>query len=337
MELINPYIQDIRKIERTIIQTLKRGTPSALREPIIYQIQTGGKRLRPLLALASCLACGGKKQDVLYGAAALEILHNYSLIIDDIIDHSPKRRGVPTVWKAYGTSIAECISVYYAAAIMEAAAQSKNPNDTTPVISNALKEVSHGEILDILFEQQGRGEEQYVTKNRYTHVTVQDYVRMAGKKSAGLMQASCEIGGIAATAPKQEIQALQAYGWNLGIAFQIVDDVLDMYGKKEFGKPKGQDIKERKLGSILTLYALEELSGAKKKQLLSLLRKKTQLTQKDILRALQLVKSTSAKNQAIRLAQQYTQKAQKHLGFLPQNRHTTALHQLADFIIHRNI
>jgi len=211
------------------------------------------------------LRAKGKKNDILYPAAALEILHTYSLIVDDIIDHSDTRRSRPTAWKKFGTSIAECISVDYGGALLYAVAKSPKPKVVAQLLARALKEIVDGEILDILFEQGGREEEAYVVSHRVKKVRVEDYMHMIGKKSAALFRTSCEIGAVVAGASRKEIRALQKYGWNLGIAFQISDDILDFYGKDKFGKPKGQDIKERKLGNILILFALQELTDKKQK------------------------------------------------------------------------
>jgi len=321
-----------KELERVIQEVLLHTVAKDIQALVGYQLQTGGKRLRPTLAVLSCLACGGRKQDVLYEAAALEILHNYSLIIDDIIDHSPKRRGVPTVWKKFGKSIAECVSVDYAAALLDAASTSKNPTLVAQLLARALREVVHGEILDILFEQKGREDEPYIVTHRFQRVQVKDYLDMIGKKSAVLFQVSCELGGMAAGATKKEVSSLSKYGRHLGIAFQIVDDILDFYGGKEFGKPKGQDIVERKLGNILILFALEE----KRQELLRILRKKA-IARKDVAAAIQLIQKTKAKEKAMKLAERHTTQAKQSLATLRPSKYRDSLEQLTDSMFQRDI
>ena len=111
-----------KQIDPVITGILKNSLDKQFSEITSYQVLAGGKRLRPALALLSCLSVGGKQEDVLMASAGLEILHNYTLIIDDIIDHSELRRNKPTTWAKYGKSIAECVSIYYGASVFEAAA-----------------------------------------------------------------------------------------------------------------------------------------------------------------------------------------------------------------------
>ena len=301
-----------------------------------YQIEVGGKKIRPILAVVSCLVCKGKINDVLYPAVGLEILHNYTLIIDDIIDNSDLRRGKPTTWFKFGRSIAMCVGMDYSAAVFQTANRTKNSIKISELLAKTLKTIVDGEILDILFEQSGRENEKYVVDNRYQEITQQDYLKMISKKTAALFEASCEIGGISAEAKKSQIRALKNYGFNLGMAFQISDDILDIFGrKKEFGKKIGKDIEERKLGNIVILYAFRELCLSKRKKFLSILRKKI-IKDKDIKEAVGLIAKTKAKEKSSLLAKKYIQKAKQSLKCLPQNKWNNMLNNIADFVIKRN-
>lgn len=323
-----------KKIDPIIKKLLAYGVETRTRPLVFYQVEAGGKRLRPSLAILSCLACGGRARDVLYPAAGLEILHTYTLIVDDIIDHSEKRRGKPTTWKKFGRSFAECVSVDYGASVLEAAVRSRNPAPVAQLFGQTMKEIVDGEILDILFEQGGREEETYAVKNRFRKVTLKDYVVMIGKKSAFLFQTSCELGGLAAEASEKEISSLKKYGWHLGIAFQIIDDVLDIYGQKEFGKPKGQDIRERKLGNILTLLAAEELSPKQQKKVRQAF-KKNIIKESDVSMITAYIKKTEAKEKALKLAQNHIIKAKKSLHSIKSSSYRDSLGQLAEFVLIR--
>jgi geranylgeranyl diphosphate synthase type I len=301
-----------------------------------YQIEVGGKRLRPASALASCLTCKGKIADVLYPAAGLEILHNYTLIIDDIIDNSNLRRNKPTTWAKFGTSSAQCVGINYSAALFQAANRSKNPVKISELFAKAMKILVDGEILDILFEQSGRENEKYVVDNRYKKITQQDYFKMISKKTAVLFKTSCQLGGISAEAKESEIEALKNYGFNLGIAFQIQDDILDIFGStKKFGKKIGHDIKGKKLSNIIILYTLKELTSIGKKEILDIFTKK-EIIDEDIKRAIELINKTKAKEKADLLKEKYILKAKKYLENLPQNKENKILAQLADFVIKRD-
>jgi len=302
---------------------------------ITYQIETGGKRLRPILAMISCKMLGGKIKDVLYPAAGLEILHNYTLIIDDIIDHSTLRRNQPTTWAKFGKSIAECIGASYSSSIFQAVNRSPYARILVELFAKTLKQIVDGEILDILFEQQGREEEDFVRKNRYRKIDRKAYLKMVSKKTASLFKASCQTGAICAKATPEEIKLLGEFGFNLGIAFQIQDDTLDIFGeKKVFGKEIGKDIKERKLGNIIVLEALKELSQNSQKKLLSILRKK-EISSLDIKEAVNLIQQTKALDKAKDLAKRFIKKAKENLKPFPQTQWKKLLLKIADFVIER--
>jgi geranylgeranyl diphosphate synthase type I len=329
-------VKTINFIDPKIKEVLSLYVDKKTQKLVNYQIEAGGKRLRPALSLISCLACGGKIEDILYPAAGLEILHNYTLIIDDIIDNSALRRNKPTTWFKFGTSIAQCIGANYSAAIFQTVHRSKNPIEISELFAKTIKTIVDGEILDILFEQFGRDDEKYVVDNRYKKITRQDHFKMISKKTAALLETSCQVGGISAGAKKSEIEALKNYGFNLGIAFQIQDDILDIFGEeKTFGKEIGKDIKERKVGNIVVLYTLEELSPVEKKKVLNIFRKK-RIINKDVKEIIRLINKTKAREKAYLLEKQYIQKAKQGLIYLPENKWNSMLCNIADFVIKRN-
>ncbi|TSC75844.1 MAG: hypothetical protein G01um101430_14 [Parcubacteria group bacterium Gr01-1014_30] len=300
-----------------------------------YHFLTGGKRLRPVLAIVSCRMLGGKTKDVLRQAAGLEILHNYTLIIDDIIDNSTLRRGSPTVWSKFGRSIAECVSWAFAASAFQAAAKVKRPAEVAELFAESLKAVMDGEIMDILFEQSGREDEPYVVENRYYKVTEKDYFMMVGGKTAHLFGTCCALGAMAAGASKKDLASLRKYGFNLGLVFQIKDDILDIFGKQEtFGKVIGGDIVERKLGNIVILKSFREFSSADKKNFLAILRK-GKVTAKDVKKGIAMIAKTNSRKESDFLARGFLEKAKKELRGLPDNVWRGLLFKLADFVMDR--
>ena len=313
---VNPVIKEI----------LDSYLGSRTKDTVYYQIDAGGKRLRPALAIASCFLLGGKIKNVIYPAAGLEILHNNTLIVDDIIDHSLIRRNKPSTWANFGKSIAECLSLAYSVSFIQAALKSKEPLRISEIFIKTMKAIVEGEILDILFEQSGRKEESYVVKNRYLRITEKDYFKMVIKKIATLFQSCCEVGGICAQAKEKEIKALKNYGLNLGIAFQIKDDILDILS--------GDDVKERKLGNIVILFTLKELSLKDKNKILRIMRKE-EIKDSDIKEALQLIKKTNSYEKAYQLGEKYIKRAKENLKILPQNKWNNILSEMADFVIER--
>ena len=324
--MVNPVIQEL----------LEKYVDKKFYKIIDYQIFTGGKRLRPSLTIISCNLLGGKIKNVLYPAAGLEILHNSTLIIDDIIDHSFLRRNRPTLWFKIGKSITKCIGLDYLAAAFTGANQSKRAVLISGIFSRTLKTIMDGEIYDILFEQQGREDEPYIVENRYKKITEKEYYKMVTKKTAALFQSCCEVGGICAEANKKQLEALKDYGFNLGIAFQIRDDTLDIFGEeKKFGKKIGKDIEERKLGNIVILSALNELSKAEKEKILKIIRKK-EIKNKDIKEAIKLIKKTNSYQKTCHLAESFVKKAKESLELLPKNKWNKILENLADFVVQRD-
>lgn len=301
-----------------------------------YQVASGGKRLRPALAIASCLACGGEVEDALYPAAGLEILHNCSLIYDDIIDNSDLRRGRPTVWAEFGKSVAQCVGLGYTAAVFQAANRSRHALEVSEVLARTMKTVVEGEILDVLFEQRGREDEKYVVSRRSRTITLEDYLRMVSLKTASLMRASCEVGAISAGADEAQREALGEYGFNLGMAFQVRDDILDIFGdEQEFGKRIGKDIEEGKLGNIVVFYALEELRSAGGYRQLSAILRKNRVEDGDIQKALWLIGKTHARDRSARLEEDYIDRATRSVKEMPESKWNGLLYRLADLWSHR--
>ena len=324
-----------QKVDPIINDLLKTYTKKDFHKLMTHQVKTGGKRLRPALVFLTGKLMGAKEKDLIYTGAGIEILHNTTLVIDDIIDHSSVRRGKPTVWNRFGQSIAECVGLDYSASIYLAANYSNYPRKISEIYSASLKTVIDGELFDILFEQKGRESEPYVVKNRYQKVTLQSYYKMVGKKTAELIKACCEIGSVCGRANLEQTEALKNYGYNLGMAFQIQDDILDIFGEEEeFGKKIGKDIEERKLGNIVIFYALKELSSSKENKILKILKKNT-IQDKDIEEAIGLIKETDSYRRSFYLAERFVEQAKQELDKLPQNKWKEYLRILADFTIER--
>lgn len=327
--------KDIKNVEKKILDILVSNIDKNFHNAVKYQIESGGKRMRPTLAIASYRLIGGKGNDIIYPSAGLEILHNYSLIIDDIIDNSYLRRGNPTTWVKFGKSITECISSHYCVSIFQSAIKSKNSIKISKVFAKTLKTVMEGEIIDILFEQKGKEEETYVKRNRYLDIKEKDYLMMIDKKTAFFTGASCEVGGICANGDEKQINNLKKYGFNFGMAFQISDDILDIFGKKgKLGKEIGKDIEDRKGGNCLICFALKEFSKKEKEAFLNILRKKN-ISKLDIKRAISMIKKTDAEKKSIELGEYFVKEAKESLSLLPKNSWNDFLYKKVDQIMYR--
>ncbi len=324
-EVVDPVIEEI----------LRLSVDKKFSEIVKYQLSAGGKRLRPALLLSACYLLNGKTKYAIYPAAGIEILHNYTLIIDDIIDNSYLRRGKPTLWKKLGKSTAECVAMIYASSIFQATQRSKNPILISEMFARGLKLVTEGEILDILYDRKEKENEPYIQENRFKEISLKDYLEMIMKKTAILFQLSCEIGGISANGSKEEVNALGGYGLNLGMAFQIQDDILDIFGdEKKLGKQIGKDIVEGKGGNIVILLAIEKLKNKDKKELLDILSNK-KILKRDIKRAIELIEKTNSKEMAEKMGEEYIKESKSFLEPLPKNEWYELMNLLANFVIKR--
>jgi len=213
-----------------------------------------GKRLRPLLCLMACEAVGGEATAAVPAAAALEILHNFSLVHDDIEDGDETRRHRPTVWKLWGAPQAinagDAMFALAFAAIQRLADRGATPVTTLAALrlfTATCVALTEGQHLDMRFEQRD-------------HVAVAEYLRMIQGKTAALIGASVAIGGLIGGAAPGVDEALQRFGQSIGLAFQIQDDILGIWGDPTVtGKAAGNDILRRKK-SLPMLHALNDAS-----------------------------------------------------------------------------
>lgn len=335
-ENLDSILNETGKIINPVVKKLLNSYVDKKTQKLVnYQILAGGKRIRPALTILSCQLLGGKIKDVLYPAAGLEILHNYSLIIDDMIDNSVVRRSEPTVWSKFGRTVTQCVGVDYSAAVFQAANRSREPVKISELFARTMKKIVDGEILDVLFGQVERKGEPYIFENRYLNIGENDFLKMSKKKTATLFQTCCEVGGICAKAKDEELKNLRGFGFNMGRALQIKDDILDNFGsEEEFGKEIGRDIREGKLGNIVILYALEEISSRDRKKFLNILKKKD-VNNEEIKETIEIIGKTKAREKSLSLGKRYTEKAKKNLEFLPQNKWNDALKEITDFVIER--
>jgi geranylgeranyl diphosphate synthase type I len=330
-------LAEINKLVEPIIKKLLTDdVEKSNAEVAFYQCKVGGKRIRPALIIISGQVFSGDINELLYPAASVEILHNATLIIDDIIDHSDFRRNKPTCWNKFGKSIAECTSMVYFASIFAGLSHVDNSSKLIDLYSRTLKTIVDGEIEDILFERSGREDEAYVVKNRYKMITKDDYFEMISRKTAILLQTCCEAGAICANASDDQVKIIGNFGFNLGMAFQICDDILDIFGdEKEFGKKIGKDIIEKKMGNFVIISAIDQLKLKERNIICNFLTGSKEILDEDIATVTTLIEKTRAKRDAKNIANTYIQNAYKALEKLPQNKHREELEEVAKYIIDR--
>lgn len=240
-------VQDLQnRIDEAFLGIELPAEPADLYNPITYTLGLGGKRLRPLLVLASCQMFGGEISEAINPAIGIELFHNFTLLHDDIMDEAPLRRGKETVYKKWNSNVA-----ILAGDTMFALANKYMLRTRHQAISQVIElfnqtaiEVCEGQQYDMDYEKR-------------IDVTIPDYIEMIRLKTAVLLAASLKTGAIIAGAGAADCEYIYQFGINIGLAFQLKDDLLDVYGIQEkFGKVSGGDIIAGKK-TYLYLKALE--------------------------------------------------------------------------------
>ncbi len=322
MNYISLYEAERKKINKILSTALKKRKPESLYEPGSYILNSGGKRLRPLLVLLSAKAIGGKFRNAYNAAAAVEMLHNFTLVHDDIMDNAEKRRGRLTLHKKYNHNTAiltgdSLLSIAYEYLLKDCNGNSKQ---VINAFTRGLIEVCEGQSLDTDFEQR---------KN----VTISEYLLMIKKKTAAMAEMCCKIGAFLGGGSKSQVNALGNYGKNLGIAFQIQDDLLDISAdEKKFGKTIGGDLVEGKK-TFLFLEALEKSKGENRKKLLKVIERKG--IRRNQVKTYKLIyEELGVLNDARKKIQYYTDKALRSINLLDEKNKNIFI-WLADSLIHR--
>lgn len=220
---------------------LPKGGPATLYEPFQYLLDGGGKRLRPLLTLAATSVGDGNYEEALSSGIAIEILHNFTLVHDDIMDKAPIRRGRETIHSKWNEAVGVLtgdVMMGYAYKLLGVYSNHTNFSSILDAFTTGLIEVCEGQAFDLEFHDT-------ISNNNF--VGKKEYLKMIEKKTAKLLEMSAVIGGLIANCSAEQILALRSYALNLGIGFQIQDDYLDLYGEQEtLGKKIGKDLIEGK-------------------------------------------------------------------------------------------
>ena len=285
-------------------------------------LSNSGKQLRPLLALLVARACSCHQisEATIRYAAAAELLHNATLLHDDVADNSDQRRGVPTIMSLMGPSVSVLVGDYWLVKAMEMIlGSSEEDHMVTKIFSKTLSDLAEGEMLQLQKAQNGD--------------TVQDdYLRIIYSKTASLFEAACVSAAISVNASEEYMTAARNYAVALGIAFQIKDDILDYSGTESVGKPLGVDILEQKitmplLGAIAHAPAQESRIRGLVKGIVDHPEYRDEIVT--------FVKENSGIEYAVRQLDKYVEKAVEALSVLPLCRERALLEDLAYFTAKR--
>jgi len=312
------YEVELKEVEKELTKIFKS---EALLIPTIgaYIINSGGKRLRPLFLLLSSDLAGyrGHKRVVL--AAVIEALHTASLLHDDVVDEAELRRGKTAANKVWGNQVVVLLGDYlYAKALHVSVAQESL--QIMEALSKATSLMAEGEILQLM-------------KTGDPSITFDEYIKIITGKTAGLISAACRIAGLLAELPAEKVQALTDFGHYIGIAFQMLDDILDyVANESELGKKLGKDLMEGKI----TLPLIELLRKANEKEDVIKIIKSEDFSEQSLVGILNYLETYKCIDSSMEIAKNYIERAKQSLEIFPDSQYRQRLLSIADYILLRN-
>ena len=314
------FVAALNETAASSLRILKEQIRQSIAEdPFIFEacepLFKGGKRLRPMLFLL----CANSKTDcppekTMPLAVALELIHTATLVHDDIIDTAKKRRGVETANSKYGAQIAVLVGDYLFAKAFQLVAENNYSHEVTTVLSKLVKNLCVGEITQ--------------DRSLFEVPTLTEYYTRINLKTAIFLSSCCRLGGIVSEMNRSEVDNLTAYGSGLGLAFQIIDDLLDFFGDEKItGKPHGGDLKS----GVITLPVIHALETSDKSCEL----KKIVTTGGDVDAAIKIIQATDAVDYCRTRAEAHIDSARVNLPMTLKTSVALALEQIADFVVDR--
>jgi len=319
-DLYRSIQSDLNDVEGRLREISSSANP-LIAEVNRYLFQKGGKRIRPALLILAAKMCGYKGAEHVFWSALVEIIHTASLIHDDIVDNSTRRRGQDTVHTRWGANISVLLGDYLYIQSIALALKTK----IYPII-NLLADVTaamvEGELIE--FSVSGRAD-----------LSEDTYLEILDKKTAALFSCACRIGGLLAGVPPGQEEKLHEFGTSLGLAFQIVDDLLDFRGEeKSMGKPVLMDFREGRI-TLPLIHAVRAARGRNRARLIELIehRKTRRAAPREVR---DLVLAAGGLDYAHERAADFVRKAKESLAEFPAVEHRRSLERIADLVLQRN-
>ncbi len=320
-------LQSLLSDDMTAVNALIRTRMASEHAPRIpevtaHLVEAGGKRLRPLLTLATANICGYQGTHHQLLAATVEFIHTATLLHDDVVDESDLRRGKPTANLLWDNKSSVLVGDYLFSRSFQLMVETGNMQ-ALAILANASAVIAEGEVLQLSAAQD-------------LSTTAEIYLQVVRGKTAALFAAACEVGGVISEAPAPQLEAFHTYGDALGIAFQIVDDILDFGGaSSQLGKNVGDDFRERKLTLPLILTIAK--ADAEERDFWNRTIEKGKQTEADLPHAMALIEKHGTLEQTRDHARKWVKIAQEALAPLPESELKTVLIDLADYVISRAV
>lgn len=317
-DIQNNISAELSALNAIIEDTLRSSSP-LMQQVVQNFLRAKGKQIRPILVILSGKYFGEASKPVLYAGAAIELLHNASLIHDDVIDESRERRGLPTINRVWDNHIAVLVGDFFVSGALHCAEFTKDFRVIT-AMSSLGRALSLGEI-------------EQIDNARSRSVDEETYINIIRKKTASLFCSCVQVGGYAAGAPEDQLRDLMAYAELLGICFQIKDDIFDYFDNKEVGKPTGNDLREGKM-TLPLIYALSKTDAPRHSEMVELSHKDI-LEPSDIATLIEYAKEQGGIDYAYARMEQLKQQADEIISRLPHSESLDDFRMIFSYIISR--
>lgn len=318
-ELYKPIQQEMADVEKYLLYLLHTEDIS-ISQSIPQILSAGGKRLRPALLLMASKICHSTGSRCVRLATAIELIHTASLIHDDIIDNDNLRRGLPTLNSRLGDTMCVILGDYLYSMVFTILAEENDMKIIRQVAATT--------------SQMARGDLRQMQQQYNMELTEEHYLTINAEKTASLMSCACRIGALCGSGNNGEVETLSRYGQNLGMAFQIIDDLLDLTAEqKALGKPLGSDIRQGKL--TLPLIHVLRQADEKEKQWVGSLINSRKIDPPDLNRVREMVTHYKSIEYCLDKAQHYSVVCKQELKSLEESEASRALIRFADFVVDR--
>lgn len=314
LQMVEERIEDVSRVDYPMVSSM-----------VLDLVRSGGKRLRPVILLLAARGYGGDKDAIITAAAGVELLHTASLVHDDTIDRAALRRGKPTLNAQLSAGAVILLGDYLFAQSAMLAAATMNTR-VVSIFAGSLGDICDGQLHEMFYAHR-------LDQSRA------DYDRRIFGKTAALFAGAAEMGAILGGAPEPDVQALRAYGSDLGMAFQVIDDVLDLReGTQQLGKPAGNDLRQGTVTLPVMLYAARFPQGSAERDLLERLATgdSENIPASEIDDLVDRIRASGALDETVAVAAEFVERAKLHASVVPDAETREMLAEGADRAINRH-
>jgi octaprenyl-diphosphate synthase len=309
---------DLLRVEAQFRKDLTSEVP-LIRKVGEYVLVSGGKRIRPMLLLLCARLSGYAGEQHIALASVIEFIHTATLLHDDVVDHADLRRGNASVNAVWGNEASVLVGDFLFAKAFSIMVEGGSLS-VLKVLSNATTQMAEGEVLQLI-------------STCDPDLSEERYMAVVRNKTAVLIAAACQCGGILGAVSEEQQEALRAFGMDLGTAFQFMDDALDYVAEAEFGKERGQDLAEGKM-TLPLIHALRGCTGDERERMAEIITGE-QLAEADLVWAIDLIQKHGGIDYTRQRATEMVNAAKRHLALFADSPVRSSLMQLADYVVSR--